>query len=120
MQPTKLRCEYSHKPLGTTVRVPRLNWILESDERDQIQSSYQIIVSSSPEQLLEENGDLWDSGKIESSESAHIEYRGSELRSRMRCFPWTMYQRYGDVRILEESYPSIRRYLDFIEMRPKI
>ena len=29
--------------------------------------------------------------------------------------PWTLYQCYGDERILEETYPAMRRWLDFID-----
>lgn len=29
--------------------------------------------------------------------------------------PWTLYQCYGDKRVLERQYPSMRRWLDFIE-----
>ena len=31
--------------------------------------------------------------------------------------PWTIYQRYGDLRILEESYASMCRYIDFQDRR---
>lgn len=27
--------------------------------------------------------------------------------------PWTLYQRYGDVRVLEETYPAILRWIDY-------
>ncbi len=29
--------------------------------------------------------------------------------------PWTLYEMYGDRRLLAESYPAMRRYLDYIE-----
>lgn len=29
--------------------------------------------------------------------------------------PWTLYQCYGDKRVLEETYPAMRRWLDFID-----
>jgi alpha-L-rhamnosidase len=29
--------------------------------------------------------------------------------------PWVMYQKYGDVRVLEESYPAMTRYLEFLD-----
>jgi alpha-L-rhamnosidase len=49
------------------------------------QTAYQILVASS-EKLLDGNqGDLWDSGKVESDRSNQIEYAGKPLESRMRC-----------------------------------
>lgn len=81
-----LRCEYLVNPLGVGERQPRLSWILESRERDQRQSAYRIVVASTREQLARGTGDLWDTGKIDSSESVNIEYRGKALSSRQACF----------------------------------
>ena len=39
-----LRCEHLVDPLGVDVRVPRLGWVVESEERHQIQTGYQILV----------------------------------------------------------------------------
>lgn len=73
-----LRCEYQRNPLGIDVKEPRLSWQLASDQRDAIQSAYQIQVSDN-------RGELWDSGKVLSDQSLHIPYRGPALRSRQRC-----------------------------------
>lgn len=81
-----LRCEYHVNPLGIDVRQPRLSWQLESDKRDQQQSAYRILVASSPEMLLQQKADLWDSGKVHSDESIQIEYQGKPLASRQRCY----------------------------------
>ncbi|HYF49357.1 MAG TPA: alpha-L-rhamnosidase, partial [Planctomycetota bacterium] len=84
--PTFLRCEYHVNPLGIGVTKPRLSWIVESSQRAQIQSAYQIIAASSEENLLTGKGDLWDSGKVESNQTAHVVYGGEALRSRQRVF----------------------------------
>ena len=81
-----LRCEYRINPLGIDVTEPRLSWIIESDQRDQKQNAYQILVASSQENLIKGQGDLWDSGKVDSSQTAHIVYKGKPLRSRMECY----------------------------------
>ncbi|OVE74155.1 hypothetical protein BVX94_01210, partial [bacterium B17] len=47
---------------------------------------YQVIVSSSPEKLKANEGDLWDSGKIESDEQLGIRYAGKDLTPRQFCF----------------------------------
>src|SRR5438034_11476738 len=41
-----LKCEYLVNPLGIDASSPRLSWMLESDERAQKQSAYQILVSN--------------------------------------------------------------------------
>ncbi|MGN0069797.1 MAG: family 78 glycoside hydrolase catalytic domain [Prevotella sp.] len=33
--------------------------------------------------------------------------------------PWQLYQQYGDRMILEQSYPSMKRYMDFVEANAK-
>ena len=81
-----LRCEYLAAPLGLDVAKPRVSWILDSSQRGEMQTAYQVIVASSPELLSQEKGDLWDSGKVLSDESAQIEYLGSPLTSRQNCY----------------------------------
>ena len=80
-----LRCEYRRDPLGIAVPEPRLSWIVASDRRAQAQSAYRVLVASTVEQLAQERGDLWDSGRISGDQTAHVVYRGRELNSRERC-----------------------------------
>jgi len=82
---TTLRCEYAASPLGIDVREPRLSWVLESDRRGERQTAYQVLVASTPEELAADRGDLWDSGRRESEESAFVAYAGSALTSRQRA-----------------------------------
>lgn len=64
----------------------RLQWRLTSDVRGQKQNTYRILVASTPELLAQDPGDLWDSGKVASEETSQINYAGSALASRQRCF----------------------------------
>ncbi len=82
----RLRCEYLENPLGIDANPPRLSWIVESDQRGARQTAYRILVASAPEMLAAEEGDLWDSGKIDSSESVLVAYAGKALASRQRCY----------------------------------
>jgi alpha-L-rhamnosidase len=82
----KLRCEYLINPLGIDIVNPRLSWILESDERNQKQMAYQILVASTDALLQQDAGDLWDTGKIESDQSNQIAYQGKPLKSCMFCY----------------------------------
>ncbi|WP_372934766.1 family 78 glycoside hydrolase catalytic domain [Mariniphaga sediminis] len=90
-----LRCEYLVNPLGIQNTTPRLSWILTSEERNQVQTAYRILVSSTPEKLANNNADLWDSGKIESNQTNQIVYSGKQLQSRDEC--------YWKVRVWDES-----------------
>jgi alpha-L-rhamnosidase len=81
-----LRCEYLTNPLGIDSLNPRLSWIMTANKRGEIQTAYQVLVASSPELLKRDQGDLWDSGKVASDETAQIAYSGSPLASRESCF----------------------------------
>ena len=67
-------------------RAPRLSWTLQSDRRGQRQTAYQVLVASSPELLGKQQGDLWDSGRVASDETAQVAYAGKPLGSRQACF----------------------------------
>ena len=45
LQPVALTCEYIENPLGIDTKTPRLSWNFTSNERNQFQSAYEIIVS---------------------------------------------------------------------------
>src|ERR1019366_4843910 len=81
-----LRCEYLTNPLGIDAAQPRLSWILSSSQRNERQTAYQILVASSLKLLNQENGDLWDSGKVSAADSSQIVYAGTPLMSRQSCF----------------------------------
>jgi len=86
--PAELRCEYLVNPLGIDETKPRLSWIVEdrSRARGQRQIAYQILVASSDKKLKADVGDVWDTGRVESSQQNQIEYDGKPLSSRMRCY----------------------------------
>jgi alpha-L-rhamnosidase len=84
-----LRCEYLVNPLGIDGTAPRLSWKLVAvrpDSRGLIQSAYQILVGPSEAMLREEKGELWDSGKVASSQSLHVAYGGKPLASHAECW----------------------------------
>lgn len=83
---TDLRCDYLTSPLGIDDSKPRLSWVLESNERGQKQTAYQILVASSLELLAKNEGDQWDTGKIVSDGTLGIAYSGATLRSSTRYY----------------------------------
>ena len=82
----ELRCEYAVNPLGIDARTPRFSWLPESDRRGQMQTAYRILVSVSMENLTENIGDKWDSGKVLSDRSVNIPYGGDPLTSGEKCY----------------------------------
>ncbi|MDF2836064.1 MAG: alpha-L-rhamnosidase, partial [Paenibacillus sp.] len=79
---TKLRCEYKENPIGIDTDNPRLSWQIRSGSRSWLQAAYQLQVSYTPkwESLL------WDSGKVLSSQSVHVETDDLRLASRQRYY----------------------------------
>lgn len=86
-----LRCEYLCNPLGIDELNPRLSWEMgsggqKSEVRGQKQTAYRILVADSREELKKDKGNLWDSRKVISADSAQIEYAGKKLSSFQFCF----------------------------------
>ena len=82
--PIGLRCEYLVDPLGLDEPHPRLSWRVESSERGEKQTAYEILVASEAGKI--DSPDLWDSEKVTNSQTVNIIYAGKPLTSRQRCF----------------------------------
>lgn len=82
----QLRCEYRVDPLAVEEPHPRLSWIVASERRGERQTAYRILVASTAERLLKDEGDLWDSGKVASSATTHVSYDGKPLGSRAAAY----------------------------------
>jgi alpha-L-rhamnosidase len=76
-----LRCEYMANPLGVDKATPRLSWMIVSSIRGDLQKAYQVVVSSSRELLAKDEGDMWNTGKVESDRSVQMEYNGKVLHA---------------------------------------
>lgn len=81
-----LRTEFMDTPLNIESAHPRLNWVIESGERDVRQTAYRVVVASTEELLRRDKGDLWDTGVVPSDQSVNVSYEGAELTSNMRCY----------------------------------
>ncbi len=87
--PVHLVCEYQQNPLGIDTDYPRLGWqfkMTDSLIHDVRQTAYQILISSSTDNLKNDNGDLWNSGKVPTNNHIHITYDGKELNSAQRVY----------------------------------
>ncbi|MDQ5978058.1 MAG: alpha-L-rhamnosidase, partial [Verrucomicrobiota bacterium] len=83
---TALKCEHALNPLGVDATQPRLSWQVASDETGQRQTAWQILVAGSAEALAADQGDLWDSGKIEGDRTTFVPYAGKALASSQQVF----------------------------------
>lgn len=81
-----LRTEYKVNPIGVDTQIPRLSWVISSEERGVLQTAHQIKCAITPYDLSNNINLIWDSGKIYSDKSVHIEYEGKELKSGDRLF----------------------------------
>lgn len=81
-----LRTEYLVNPLGLDAERPRLSWRLDADGRGAVQTAWQILVASSEDALTARDGDLWDSGIVESAETAQVPYGGRAVAPRQRAW----------------------------------
>ncbi|MBO6128573.1 MAG: family 78 glycoside hydrolase catalytic domain [Pseudobutyrivibrio sp.] len=73
MKAIRLKTEYLNNPIGIDITEPRLSWVCEGGVK---QSAYQIKAWSA------DGEQLWDSGKVESSQMHLIPWLGSKLDSR--------------------------------------
>lgn len=80
-----LKVEYRRNPLGIEEERPGFSWQMESAKRGQAQSAYRIRVAESRERL-EQGSCVWDSGRVESGQSAGIFYEGEPLRAATRYY----------------------------------
>ena len=113
LSPTGLCCESLRNPigiecpgaLGIECPQPRLSWTVPNTPRGTAQTAYHIRVAGAPETLADGQGELWDSGWIESTEATNVLYAGAPLRSLARCF-WQVRIRDGRGAISAWSEPS--------------
>ncbi|MHC0446948.1 family 78 glycoside hydrolase catalytic domain [Flavobacterium sp. 3-218] len=103
-----LKCEMLTNPEGIDVLQPRLSWKIKADVNDVKQFAYQIIASSSLEKLNAGNGDLWNSGKVQSDASINVIYNGKKLKDRQDVY-WklTVFTNKGEIHSKENAHFSI-------------
>ncbi len=77
------------QPLGLDLAVPRLGWQIGTDKKKVVQRAYHVLVCSSHEKAERHEGDVWDSGKMKSSESQWVEMNGFHPEPNHEYF-WTV------------------------------
>ncbi len=100
-----LRSEYKSNPIGTGELKPRFSWELRSSNRGVMQTAYHIRVSKSNSDFSSDENLVWDSKKVNSDQSIHIEYEGEGLQSKQR-YHWLVrvWDNYGNWTEWEPQY----------------
>ena len=81
-----LKVDYKTNPVGIDNPGPRLSWIIQSDQMNTLQESYEIRIATDPDNLKRGRQLLWESGRVESPQSIHVEYTGPEPKSFQRIY----------------------------------
>lgn len=89
-----LKVAHQTAPLGMDDAKPLLSWKMAGVETGLAQSAYQILVASSESKLAPAAADLWDSGKVKSTDTGII-YAGKGLPS-SAWVHWKVRTWYGD------------------------
>ena len=86
--PTGLRCEFLLHPERTVIVdfEPEFCWIMNSAVKNDLQSAYRIIVSSTTQNMDKHIGDCWDTGKVSSEASVNVQYKGKPLEPGARYY----------------------------------
>ncbi len=82
----RMLVEYADNPVNIDKQNPRFSWIIHSAERNQGQSAFQIKVATDKKILTNGKADIWDSGKITSSETIQHELPEKLLKSNQKYF----------------------------------
>ena len=81
-----LSCENLNNPEGIGTAEPAFGWKIASDVNGTSQEAYQVLVASDLKHLNEKDADLWNSGKVKSTDQVIVIYAGKELKSRSVCY----------------------------------
>ncbi|MFT4095081.1 MAG: family 78 glycoside hydrolase catalytic domain [Niabella sp.] len=80
------RCNYRVNPLGVDDKHPSLSWEIQSDLKNIRQAAYRILVADDSLQLTKNNGNIWDSKKVNAAANVCISYAGKPLISAKKYY----------------------------------
>lgn len=81
-----LKVENRNNPLGVDSKQPVFSWQLSSQQRNVLQTAYQILVADDSLLLKKNIGNIWDSKQQQSSASIQVNYKGKQLKSAQKYF----------------------------------
>jgi alpha-L-rhamnosidase len=81
-----LQVENRTNPLGVDNQKPVLSWQLQSNQKNVLQTAYQVLVSDDENMLQKNTANIWESKKILANTSIQVEYKGKQLASTKKYF----------------------------------
>jgi alpha-L-rhamnosidase len=87
LTPTTLRCAHLDNPLGIAPDRIAFSWTLHGTGNNRHQRAYHILVTPHRQQPATNTSPAWDSGRVDSAQSADIEYAGPPLEAGRR-YAW--------------------------------
>jgi hypothetical protein len=81
MKIVDLTCEYKSNPIGIDHTQPALSWKIQSSKHNVAQTAYQILVADNLSDLKKDKGNIWNSNKVNTSQSIQHVYSGKKLLS---------------------------------------
>jgi alpha-L-rhamnosidase len=104
-RPGELLCENLKNPLGIDQKNPLLSWTIVSEEKNQVQSAYELVVGDNQNDVKKGKGNVWTTGKINSADNVNITYGGSPLKS-FSAYYWSVKIYNGNNEASEWSAPA--------------
>ena len=81
VQVKQVLCENSVNPIGLDIMQPQLSWQLASATRNTMQTAYEVRVAENSSDLAKAKNLIWNTGKVVTDQSIHINYGGAALHS---------------------------------------
>jgi alpha-L-rhamnosidase len=81
----QLKTENLTNPIGLDILQPTFSWQLVSDQRNTMQTAYELRVGTDAAALVKGEA-MWKSGKVNSDQSIHVPYKGAALASNKKHY----------------------------------
>ena len=94
LRPINLRCDYLEAPRGLATACPRFSWGLAGETDALVQSACEIVAGRDCDAVAAGRGDLWESGRRDTSETSWHRWGGTPLASDTRWW-WSVRVRDG-------------------------
>ncbi len=82
LEVNNLKTQSYTNPVGLDISTPMFSWMLSSTDRNVVQTSYSIVVSTD----REFKDVVWESGEIQSDQSTNVQAKGLSVTARTRYY----------------------------------
>jgi alpha-L-rhamnosidase len=101
-----ITCDFKEQPVGICNNLT-FSWILNSVERGQYQTAYQLIISDN-KKLIPGDQNTWNSGKVNSNQSVGVHAKGLMLKPGQKYY-WRI--KVWDKNNLESSWSETASFI---------